>query len=105
MFATLLLPVRYGIERMKLFQDVTRIPAWQTEIDVFTASRAMADKKALVFGDEKYVQLMFADDNITAYPVRFKEEYLSQIDTGRFDVFVKTERDGITSYVLLDLDE
>lgn len=101
MFAALSLPVRYGVERMKLFQDVTTLPAWQTEINAFTESRAVAKKKTLVFGDDKYVQLMFADDNVTAYPMKFRQAYLAQIDTSSFDIFFKIEGDGATSYVQL----
>jgi len=95
---TFALPVRYGVERMKLFQDVTTIPGWQTAIDEFVVSRATAGKKTLVFGDDKNIQLMFADDDVTAYPFRFDEDYWSRIDTNRFDVFVRQELDGVISY-------
>jgi len=102
LIATFLLPIRYGVERIKLFQDVTELPAWQTAINEFTTNRATAVKKTLVFGDKKYVQLMFAGEDMTAYPFQLREEYWPRIDTTRFEVFISEESEGIVAYILVE---
>lgn len=86
---SLLFPLARGIERMKLFKNNMEVPAWQNKINKFSAKRKNSVKKALVFNDDKYIQLMYASSMTTAYPLPLDSMTLSRIDTNIYEVFVK----------------
>ncbi|WP_083926110.1 ArnT family glycosyltransferase [Neolewinella persica] len=88
MGAILLLPVRYGIERIKLFEDRMSVQEWQVERQQFCELSTSFTKRPLIFSDDKYVQSMFMCEQVVAYPFAFLPEHLEQIDTVRYRVFI-----------------
>ncbi|MBS1585381.1 MAG: glycosyltransferase family 39 protein [Bacteroidetes bacterium] len=61
----ILLPVRYSIERVKLFQDVERQPDWATDIQKLKGT-SLDNEKTVLFNTQHPVETMFST-KMTAY--------------------------------------
>ncbi len=67
--ALIVLPVRYSLERTKVFTPVDRYPAWQQSIDEFGrhVQRQHPQDSVLLVGTDHPIETMFHIDRVVAY--------------------------------------
>jgi 4-amino-4-deoxy-L-arabinose transferase len=86
----LLLPLRYGIERMKLFEP-PRQATFRAGARVPCEREDESARTPVVFGDSHPIRTMFHCDGVIAYPALLAAEVLGRIDTTRYRVITNGE--------------
>lgn len=74
----LLLPLRYGVERSKLFMGRLRAPEWMTDVQKIRRALPGPPEKTVVFGFDHHLELMF-HTGVTAYPQRPDDATVQQL--------------------------
>lgn len=88
---TLALSVRYSIERVKPFKNQPFEPVWATEVKQLQT--LTNNSNAVIFNVERYVDVMFYNDNIVAYNKLPGKNQIDSLQNVGWDVYViKDER-------------
>lgn len=82
----ILLPVRYCIERVKLFQNVEREPAWAADIQKMK-NTSLDNVKTVLFNTQHPIETMFST-NITAYEYTPGKDTLERLKKEGYNVIV-----------------
>ena len=83
----LLLPLRYGVERTKLFVARERRPGWVDDIGAYRRQITASPEQAVIFGLEHNIEMMYYT-GITAYSVTPAAEVLAQLKHSGYRVYL-----------------
>ncbi len=84
-----LLPIRYSLERLKLFNSKELPPRWQKEILINKAFfKSQIDEKAIIFNTERYIEWMF-HTNAIAYHFEPTESQLITLSEEGYHFFIE----------------
>lgn len=86
----LLLPLRYGVERSKLFTSRLRVPEWMADIQEIRRELPGYPEKVVVFGFDHPVELMF-HTGVTAYAMPADEATIQKLKKEQFAVWLFTD--------------
>lgn len=92
----LLLPLRYGIERSKLFQERLRVPDWMAEIKTIKQNLSPAPDRTVVLGFEHNLELMF-HTGVIAYPFEPETGLVEKLKREGYTVLHHTKK-GLVPY-------